>query len=652
MTPEEFNDKYRIFLRMTREGVETFLSAGPGNKRYLVHVFPLEQPRPSEAQGALLKGAADAVVEVVDVNGRTVVVTGEIEGFTDFPSWLEGLSPEEPQSDAPANIGEFTRSFGGSELPVPPEAPAPDPEPTAAPSPPAGDFTRAFVSGVEPPSTMDSVPEDPTPAAATPSAPPPDPAAPVDAGPADPISEPSAPGPGEFTRMFVQGTDEAPQADPDPAPVSQPKQVDPAEFNRMFEAVAAEREPPSPAPPADSPPSGPGEFTRMFDAPDAPDAPEPPSDVPEPPPAVPDPPPAVSDAPPAVSDAPPQQPGEFTRMFDGQVSTPQEPSPVSSTPPATPDAVPVAPTPVPEPSGPGEFTRMFDAPASTPSAESPASPTPAAPEVGPADPPTGPEPSGPGEFTRMFDSPPSHEARRPDARVLDALSARPQPEPPAPGPTPTPAPVDPEKTQFFSRPEKSPPAEPAHEPLSPDLPSVTARPPQTPPVAATPLRDRLLDDGPTGTPSLSSSLPEYPPSPIDPPRSDRPTGGSLRERLGGAEEHEDAGPVPLGAAEPRPELRGGFMDRLRDDEPAPLFDEPPQRIDPTPVPAFQDDSPSPYSQVIRPQPVDPLPPEPIQIPPKQEVRAGPSDRALWIYFGVGALALIVFLAIVFWPASP
>jgi len=225
-----------------------------------------------ERVGALSTAAMDKVVETTEVDAVPVVVTLFIQPFESLPAWLDQHATG---TAAAKKIGDFTRMFEQpspsprtqpSAPPPPPAAPKPQtpppiahtapsapppkpPTPTPAHAPPTGpgDFTRAF-GGVQLP------PQAPAYATPMPSAPPqpsqtPPRMPPVMPPPPQPQAR--AGGAGEFTRIFGK-VDEPHRMEEPPEPMLAP-----------VVPLAPVDEPL--APPAPAPKSGGEGFTQLFE---------------------------------------------------------------------------------------------------------------------------------------------------------------------------------------------------------------------------------------------------------------------------------------------------------------------------------------------------------------------------------------------------
>jgi len=373
------------------------------------------------------------VLDMVDHENSTYIVMGDSPEFRNFRQWLEseiqklaifpapGTKAQEPskakslESESAAvprgqerfpeqvSVGAVTRTFRTRVLKGPPADAGGSKKPFTSP--------RVVEKAVEPP--------------------PPQPrsrgveATPGQRSAVKPPVE-TAPGPGEFTRLFH--APEQPKASKSPAAAEKPIQ---------------------PAAPAAAPASskGPGEFTSLFHSQEPPKPSKAPLSTEKPSP------PAVR----AASPASPEGPGEFTRLFHSQ-EPPKPSKPLLSSERPSPLTVP----PPASPGGPGEFTRLFQSPGQVglpqraPVAESkPTEPSP---------PPPAPPARPPGEYTRLFGGPlPAPGAPQP---------ASPQPPPASPA-------------QASMSPPAMPPLPKMTPPAMPPSPKMAAPPmPGAPPIAA------------------------------------------------------------------------------------------------------------------------------------------------------------------------
>lgn len=431
MTRAEFERQYQVIRKVSDGAVRTHHAFASTGTVVMVHEIDPAAGHEALALAGMMarlgEQERDRVLDVLEVEGATVIVTRFLLDHTSLRGWLEasvspsaegaepGLEAEPgldsadatPSGGAAASTepGDFTRLFRAMD---PPPEPAPgDPNPRASPSSDTGEgepgeFTRLF-RAVDPPSE---------PAAgeslsgASPSS---------GAGDKSPAAEPAPPGApteprGRPGRAPVEGA---------PAPVLPP--------------APESAEPPPPAAPEDPPapqPSTPGEFTRMFRAAVAPENPPPPGD---------------GGAAPGDKDA---SPGEFTRVFGAQPAVepageppealrypragdgggeagdayrsrlgargappPQEdPSPPS--PPQAPPAPGTSPLDLPRPPAapppPGEYTRIIQA------AERPSGPGQGAPPGQPGGMPGHPQASrGEGSPAPAARSQPEGEAQEP-----------------------------------------------------------------------------------------------------------------------------------------------------------------------------------------------------------------------------------------------
>jgi hypothetical protein len=486
MNRTDLEARYALIRPLAGEGSQTHLARSGTGAIVMVHFLP--EAASSWRDGILTRldqvapDRRDRFIEVLDVDGRAVVVTRFLMDFRSFPDWLGEAEAESSPSEAATD--EFERLFGRSAAPpldaLPHEGTSPAEvvaEVDEGPPPPAAARPGFDLT----PPTEGSIPalRDPNAASAEPPRTPPSPEAPPAATPA---LDPPAAQPGEFTRVFgaapppsdfladapAYGEWDAEPLPPLQQPPSESGEADTArsrsEEPRTSEPWAFTREPGAAHPPADreaeapSPPSADG-------GPSAPPA-GPPHGGPPPlvPPAAPPSPAAPADA--AVNrDA---EPGEFTRMFRAVKPPPDVPGhaqPFASAPepppeaPAPPPPSATAPAdevatahPNPPASEPGEFTRMFRAahPPADSLGEGSASGSEAARETAAPAPPASPADavakahpnppaSEPGEFTRMFRAANPPADRVGEAPASTSASATP-PEAPAPPPPAPPAP--------------------------------------------------------------------------------------------------------------------------------------------------------------------------------------------------------------------
>jgi hypothetical protein len=228
-----------------------------------------------ERVGALSTAAMDKVVETTEVDAVPVVVTLFIQPFESLPAWLDQHATG---TAAAKKIGDFTRMFEQPAAPPapraqpgaapPPPAPKqqtpppiahaapsapppkpPPPTPAHAPPPGPGDFTRAFGGVQLPPSPPASAHATPMPSAPAPQPVQMPPRMPPSAPPPTPPAR--AGGPGEFTRIFGK-VDEPHRLEVPPEPMLAP-----------VVPLAPVDEPL--APPAPAPKSGGEGFTQLFE---------------------------------------------------------------------------------------------------------------------------------------------------------------------------------------------------------------------------------------------------------------------------------------------------------------------------------------------------------------------------------------------------
>ncbi|MQA89716.1 MAG: hypothetical protein GEU90_05710 [Gemmatimonas sp.] len=339
MTIQEFQSLYTIVRPLSDRGAHSFLATGRHGQVVMVHVLDIgskEERHALEAKLDSLRGdARDRIVDIMNVEGITTVVTRFMLDFETFTGWIEGQGAAPPPRKS--GPGEFTRLFqtvensgpesGGpwssrsadevgdekrsadpaSEVtqvfrakstatPVPddpppstPEKPrtgadSSDPIPTnESPTEEVGEFTRMFRAAPAPSDEHTGRPTDPVPEA---------PGAGSEVRHDDPQKDPS----GEFTRLFratasppAEGpgvnSKPGPAATPTPEPTHPPPEPagEPGEFTRAFRAVQAprpdvaqgsdhlDRRGQAPPPPAEASPPEPGEFTRTFRAAKSPD---------------------------------------------------------------------------------------------------------------------------------------------------------------------------------------------------------------------------------------------------------------------------------------------------------------------------------------------------------------------------------------------
>src|SRR6266540_3992661 len=216
VTGDEFRSRYKLLKVVDEQGVQSHHALSPTGRVVMVHFLagaPLDDQRRLLALLDRLRPVdRTRILDKLDVDGATVLVTEFIQGFKTLVAWLESkakLPPTEsaltpPAASSPASApapGDFTRMFGADEpaqkpddsrakpvirwnaaSPAPPVPTAP-PVPAAPPPAPAkkpGEFTQLFGAvGATPPATPASAPDSP--------------------------ASPSAPGsarPGAFTNMF------------------------------------------------------------------------------------------------------------------------------------------------------------------------------------------------------------------------------------------------------------------------------------------------------------------------------------------------------------------------------------------------------------------------------------------------------------------
>lgn len=345
MNRAEFNERYEL-LKEVGGGGGSFHALSAGGAVVMVHFLGVQDE--PETQAVLEKvsrlepAESRRVLEVVDVEGRAVVVTKFITDFSSLPNWLESrVAAGPPDRPPPAPAAPPLN-------PAPPTAPPPVSGPDRPPAKPQGEFTRMFGSRGGTPSDdledwekADTKKHRPAPAPEPPEPPP-----------------PPASGPGEFTRMFTSG------APPEPPPSSDPPRPPPLPDPPDRDPWTSP--PPAPLPPElpgsqpewwgpleskdPPPPKETGAFTRLFRSAQGSSAPPPPP-------------------PPQRSEPPAEKPLAFEGdSYQDRLKGPEQPA-AQGPPPPRPS------TRAPTPSGPGAYTRVIQGPA-TPSAPPPSAPAP------------------------------------------------------------------------------------------------------------------------------------------------------------------------------------------------------------------------------------------------------------------------------------
>lgn len=508
MTIEEFQARYRLLKEVASDGVRTYHAIAPTGAVVMVHI--MDGLDAGEASALLTRlPALDAeerrrVLEVLEVDGHTVVVTKFIIEFESFRKWL--LGPSGGAGEAPDTL---PPSVPGAS---PAEAPVRDPGALPASSSAAthetgddgpGEFTRLFK----------------LPAAGTAPAPEIGDALPAETGAAEPISADSGSGapalppgsagaggrtdasvdggaaggapveePGEFTRLFLaQSTPAPPQAgspeEPAEACAGAPPDPGPPLIRWVDAGAESGGEASTSRPASDgSAPApgggggegeGPGEFTRLFAAVRPPE-PAPATDVPAPPPAAGPTSPTAPMAPAEPGSAPPAEP--IVRWRDDTLR--EEPS--------------AAPPPPAAGAGEsmGEFTLLFGK-------VDPASPAHGLPGPAPAPPPRddrplfGAEPGGGPAAGPGAGSTGGVFGAAADEDYLDRLSAT---TPPAPRPAPMPVPAP-----------STPP--------QPILPGIDPLPPAPPPAAGPSEYTRVIGAAAPPPTPMPTPAPSTPPDP-------------------------------------------------------------------------------------------------------------------------------------------
>lgn len=552
--------------------------------------------------------ATTPFLDMGDFGGHIYVVTEDAEPFLDLRVWVSAYAakatgvarPAETRAPAagqpavssatqPPGSGSMTHFFSPKEIlakaqPAQPPSTVPDEAPTTpslpdrqvpAATPPGGEFEKLFAR------------RGPAATQSKPTAPPEPPVS------AQPPASPASQQPGEFTRMFsgmgAARLGEPAQSSARPEPPAAPPTVD------KLPAVPSQPPAAPPSPAATQAASGgsrePGEFTQMFirgAKPATPARPDVSPALPAKPPATPPQPSAAASSPPPTQAASGDQkePGSFTQMFFA--GTRPTPSPgVSSA--GKPDA-PGRPSEKPAPSAmPQGFEVVFRS--RKQQGVEPPVPGKEAP------PPAVQQPQGPGEFTQMFHGRPAPPATPPGAVLREAQ------QPPA---TPTPLPSAPEGpgefTSMFSR-------------QIPVMGARDAEPTGLPPQPVTPV----------GTPPAPSKAPgeftqmfragsvaETPPqTPVAPVPSDLRSSSPVAQQapgeftaiMGSYRAPRPTGPIePSSQAPPMPASPGPAAGHGQAGEFTQMFQSPPKRAMPPPVP------PSPVSPPPPPAPAEPAVP--------------------------------------------
>src|SRR5690606_29656415 len=134
----------------------SFLATGRHGQAVMVHVLdvgtPAQRKALAERVAVVRSSGTDRILDVLEVEGLTAVVTRFMLDFTSFQAWIDEVAPAGTASPTgTAAGGEFTRLFratGDSREAPPTLAPPPDPVPLAgggeAPATPAGEITGLF----------------------------------------------------------------------------------------------------------------------------------------------------------------------------------------------------------------------------------------------------------------------------------------------------------------------------------------------------------------------------------------------------------------------------------------------------------------------------------------------------------------------------
>ena len=347
VTGDEFRSRYKLLKVVDEQGVQSHHALSPTGRVVMVHFLagaPLDDQRRLLALLDRLRPVdRTRILDKLDVDGATVLVTEFIQGFKTLLAWLESkakLPPTEsaltpPAASSPASApapGDFTRMFGADEL-----GKVDQESPPVPPSPAPGGFTAFFGAvAAEPPTPSPSVDE---PAQQSSDVPP----ARTDA-------------PDANRRPVVRWRDEPAQKPDD----SRAKPV--IRWNAESPAPPVPTAPPVPAAPPPAPAKKPGEFTQLFGA------------VGATPPATPA---SAPDSPASPSAPGSARPGAFTNMFNPVVEPASHPLGAA------------------EPSS-ERLLRALDAPATPSGSVAPSGPLSERPPGGPN------QAAAPGEFTRML----------------------------------------------------------------------------------------------------------------------------------------------------------------------------------------------------------------------------------------------------------
>jgi len=378
MTGDEFTARYRLREQLSHGDIVSYLASDDRDGDALVHAFRGESAPEFDAS-LLDEAGGEAVREVLDVEGITVVVTEVIEPFSTFETWVaeHQRTPEEHGPGAFTRIfqvqppgepsgrsaepveeaGEFTRAFGALQQPPPTPAPPraepdrsaelvvpPEAEPPAASTESADDSTSGVAQPLKPPHPAQSAPS---------SVPPPEP--------------PAEQGTGTFTRIMGAAHESPGSVDAVP-----PESAGRSPFARS---------------PSTQPPASPGRAPSSA----------PPGSAPRPParPGVPPPPRPGGAPPPARPGAPPPpRPGSAPPPA-ARRGAPPPLRPTSAPPPTRPSVVPPSrsdSTPPP--------ARPSAAPPPPPGSQ--AAPPPGLPFQAPSPPPPGEHGAEPGPYTRAM----------------------------------------------------------------------------------------------------------------------------------------------------------------------------------------------------------------------------------------------------------
>src|SRR5690606_5993795 len=153
ITIQEFQQRYKLIRPLSDQGAHSFLATGRHGQAVMVHVLAVGTPAQRKALAervvVVRSSGTDRILDVLEVEGLTAVVTRFMLDFTSFQAWIDEVAPAGTASPTgTAAGGEFTRLFRatGDAREAPPTLTSlPDPVPLAgggaAPATPAGQLT-------------------------------------------------------------------------------------------------------------------------------------------------------------------------------------------------------------------------------------------------------------------------------------------------------------------------------------------------------------------------------------------------------------------------------------------------------------------------------------------------------------------------------